>query len=121
LGSPVSRAANAASTSIEELDQDLFTRKHQQIRDRMASTKLQLDVLDRSKDETAELAVKVFELSQTLKEKWLTADYDTKRRLLEIVCLNCVLDGVTLVPEMRKPFDVLAEGLVSEKSRGDQI
>ncbi len=105
----------------DELDQEIFARKHQQIRDRMASTKLQLDVLDRSKDETAELAVKVFELSQTLKEKWLTADYSTKRRLLEIVCLNAVLDGVTLVPEIRKPFDLLAEGLVSEKSRRDRI
>jgi hypothetical protein len=49
-----------------------------------------------------------------------TADYDAKRRILEIVCLNCELDGVTLVPEIRKPFDVLAEGLLSEKSRGDQ-
>jgi site-specific DNA recombinase len=78
-------------------------------------------VLDRSHDETAELAAKVFELSQTLKEQWLTADYATKRRLLEIVFLNCVLDGVTLVPTMRKPFDVLAEGLVSENSRGDRI
>jgi hypothetical protein len=28
---------------------------------------------------------------------------------------------VTLVPTMRKPFDVDAEGLVSEKSRGDRI
>ena len=27
---------------------------------------------------------------------------------------------VTLVPAMRKPFDALAEGLVSEKSRGDK-
>lgn len=42
-----------------ELDQELFAKKHQQIRDRMASIKLQLDVLDRSKDETADLAVKV--------------------------------------------------------------
>src|SRR5690606_17155689 len=92
-----------------------------ELRDRLASIKLQLDVLDRSHDETAELAVKVFELSQTLKEQWLTADYATKRRLLEIVCLNSVLDGVTLCPEMRKPFDVLAEGLVSENSRGNRI
>jgi hypothetical protein len=34
--------------------------------------------------------------------------------------LNFTLDGVTLVPEWRKPFDVLAEGLVSEVSRGNQ-
>ncbi len=39
---------------------------------------------------------------------------------LEIICLNCQLDGATFVPEMRKPFDVLAEGLVSENSRGDR-
>jgi hypothetical protein len=49
-----------------------------------------------------------------------TADDDAKRRLLEIVCLNCTLDGATLVRELRKPFDVLAEGLLSEKSRGDK-
>jgi hypothetical protein len=34
--------------------------------------------------------------------------------------LNCRLDGATLVPEMRKPFDVLVEGLLSENSRGDK-
>ena len=105
----------------EDIDQELFAKKHTELRDRLASIKLQLDVLDRSHDETAELAAKVFELSQTLKEQWLIADYATKRRLLEIVCLNSVLDGVTLCPEMRKPFDVLAEGLLSENSRDDRI
>ena len=78
-------------------------------------------VLDRSHDETAELVGKVFELSQTLKQKWLTSDYAAKRRILEIVCLNCTLDGATLVPTMRKPFDVLAEGLISKNSRADRI
>jgi len=40
--------------------------------------KLQLDALDRSRDETAELAAKVFELSQTLRQQWLIADYGAK-------------------------------------------
>jgi site-specific DNA recombinase len=87
------------------------------LRDRVASIKLQLDVLDRFHDETAELAAKVFELLQTLRQQWLNADYAAKRRILEIVFLNCRLDGVTLVPTMRKPFDVLAEGLISKNSR----
>jgi hypothetical protein len=65
----------------------------------LASTKLQLDVLDSSRDENAELAVKAFELSQALKNKWIAADHATKRRILE---------GKTLVPTLRKPFDVLA-------------
>ncbi len=99
----------------EDIDQETFARKNTEMRDRLASIKLQLDAFDRSHDETAELASKVFELSQTLRQQWLTADYAAKRRILEIVCLNCTLDGVTLVPTMRKPFDVLAEGLISEK------
>jgi DNA invertase Pin-like site-specific DNA recombinase len=105
----------------EEVDEAMFARKHTEMRDQLAKIKLQLDVLDRSRDESAELAVKAFELSQTLRDKWLTADYSTKRRILEIVCLNCRLNGATLEPEIRKPFDVLAEGLISEKSRGDRI
>src|SRR5262245_36626295 len=35
--------------------------------------------------------------------------------------LNFRLMDVTLVPEMRKPFDLLAEGHFSEASRGDWI
>ena len=65
--------------------------------------------------------MKVFELSQDLRAKWLTADYAAKRRILEITCLNFSLDGVTLVPAMRKPFDMLAEGLDLKNSRGDWI
>ena len=70
------------------------------------------------KDDTA-MATKVFELSQSLNEKWLTADLPAKRQLLEIACLNSSLDGVSLVPEIRKPFDVLAEGQLVQFSRGD--
>jgi hypothetical protein len=57
--------------------------------------------------------------ARLVREKWLTADYSCKRRILENICLNFSLDDTTLCYEMRKPFDVLAEGLVSEKSRGD--
>jgi len=105
----------------EDIDQESFAHKHTEPRDRLASIKLQLDPVDRSHDETAELAARVFELLQTIRQQWLTADYPEKRRLLEIVFLNCTLDGVTLCPEMRKPFDVLAEGLLVSSSRDDWI
>lgn len=105
----------------DDVDQDTFARKHTELRDRLASIKLQLDVLDRSHDETAELAAKVFELSQTLQNTWVSADYATKRRILEIVCLNCRLDGASAVFTTRKPFDVVVEGLDLSKSRGDRI
>jgi site-specific DNA recombinase len=106
---------------LEEIDQDTFAAKGTELRDRIAQLSIQVDSHDRGRAEQGEIAVKAFELSQTLKEKWFTADYRAKRRMLEIVCLNFKLVDVTLVPEWRKPFDVLAEGLVSEKSRAERI
>ncbi|HWL08429.1 MAG TPA: zinc ribbon domain-containing protein, partial [Planctomicrobium sp.] len=105
----------------EELDEDDFARKRTELRDRLASIKLQRDAVDRSHDETADLASRVFELSQTLRQKWLTADCFEKRRILEIVFLNCTLEDVSLCPTIRKPFDVLAEGLISKNSRDGEI
>ncbi len=105
----------------EDIDQETHARKCTELRGRLASIKLQLDVLDCSHDETAELAAKVFELSQALGQKWVSADYAVKRCILEIACLNCDLVDTSLVPTMRKPFDALAEGPISKNSRGDWI
>ena len=106
---------------LEEIDESTFAAKNTEFRDRIAQVKLQLEACDRRRTEHGEIALKAFELSQTLREKWVTADYQAKRRLLEIVCLNFRLDGVSLVPTIRKPFDVLAEGLTSVEDRGDRI
>ena len=104
-----------------EFDATVFAKKQTDLRDRMASLKLQLDAVDRSHDESADLVSKVFELSQTLRDQWLIADHPSKRRILEIVCLNFLLDDTNLVYQMRKPFDVLAEGPSVSLSRDDRI
>ncbi len=106
---------------LEEIDADTFASTSRDLRDREAELKLEIDVADRGRHETIDIAVKAFELSQSLRDKWLTADYAAKRRILEIVCLNCSLDGASLVATMRKPFDLLAKGLVSKDSRDDKI
>ena len=78
-----------------------------------------MEATDRKKDEKGDLALRVFELSQRLREKWLTADFPVKRRLLNLVFLNLVLEGVSLVITCRKPFNSLVEGLsVSESGEG---
>lgn len=106
---------------LNEIDAHTFTAKKTELRDREARLKLQVETASRGRHENADLAVKAFELSQSLRQKWLTADYAVKRRVLEILFLNCRLVDATLVPEMRKPFDVVAEGLVFEQSRGERI
>lgn len=106
---------------LEEIEADTFATKDTELRDRVAQLKLQIEALDRNHDEDADIAIKAFELSQSLMDKWVTSDYTAKRRILEIICLNFRLDDVSLYPVMRKPFDVLAEGLLSQKSRGERI
>ena len=106
---------------LEEIDETTFAAKNTELRDRIAQLNLKVEASDRHRADHGEIAIRVFELSQELRNKWLRADRRAKRQLLDIVCLNFSLNGVSLVPTMRKPFDVLAEGLESAKSRDDWI
>ena len=106
---------------LGEIDDRTLTDKATELRDREASFMLKLAACDIGRHENNEIAIKAFELSQSLRAKWLTADYAAKRRLLEIVFLNFVLDDVTLVPDTRKPFDLLVEGPLVSSSRDDRI
>lgn len=106
---------------LEEIEADTYATKAQELRDRESDLKIQIDSADRNRHEIIDTAIKAFELSQNLRAKWFAADWAAKRRILEIVCLNWKLDGVSLVPEWRKPFDLLAEGLQKKDSRDDRI
>ena len=106
---------------LDEIEAETFAAKKGELASRAAKIKLQLDAVDRGKDENADIAVKAFELSQNLAPKWFRADTAAKRQILEIVCLNCRLVDVSLVPTIRKPFDVLAEGLLQKSGRGERI
>ena len=56
--------------------------------------------------------IKLFELAD---------DYDKGRRILAIVYWNFTLDGIKLVPTIKKPFDMLVEGLLVPSSGGGGI
>ncbi len=49
------------------------------------------------------------------------ARFARKRQIFETVFLNFSLDGVSLAPEWRMPFEVLNKRLGSEKSWDDKI
>lgn len=106
---------------LGEIDGDTFRSKQAELTERQDELTLQLEANSRQQAEQSDLAVKAFELSQRLVEKWVTADIPEKRQLLEIVCLNFRLDGVNVIATMRKPFDVLAEGPSLSISRGTGI
>ncbi len=95
-----------------EIEADTYSRKDGELRNLMKRLKLRLDSQEQQKTEIGDTAMKVLELSQCLKEKWVTADIAEKRVILEIVCLNLTLKNASLEISMRKPFDAIAEGLV---------
>jgi hypothetical protein len=105
---------------LDESNESTFAATGTELRDRIARLSLEVEDCDRDRSEQGAAAEKVFELSQTLTEKWVSADVSAKRQLLEIVCLNFPHDDATLSAAMRKPFDVLAEGLSVSFSRDDR-
>ena len=68
---------------------------------------MQLEVSDRDDREIAELAINAFELSQSLQERWLTADYHPKRTVLGITLESVRLNSEKVEFPRRKPFDLL--------------
>jgi len=105
----------------DEIDAATFSKKNTELRDRTAQAQVQLDALGRGRAEHAEIAVQVFELSQNFVAQWVKARPEAKRQILDLVCLNLKLNGASLCPTMRKPFDLTAEGLNLAKHRGDKI
>lgn len=105
----------------DEVDQSTFATKSAELRDRTRTLEDSMKDLAGGTGDSKQIAEKAFELSQSLTDKWLNASVQQKRQLLEIVCLNFSLDGVTLVPTMRKPFDILVEGPSVLLSRGNRI
>lgn len=60
---------------LDEIEDETYGRKNVELLDQIAETKLLLDKQERSKAEQGEVALKVFELSRTLRTQWLSADY----------------------------------------------
>ncbi len=94
-----------------EIEADTFSRKDSELRGLIRRLELQREGQGQQKTEIGEIALKVLELSQQLKEKWFSADIAEKRLILEIVCLNLVFKNGSLEITMRKPFDAIVEGL----------
>ncbi len=105
----------------DEIDADTFKAKDAEFREQRNLLNIRLEGQGRQRSEMGELAVRAFELSQTLKNKWVTADIAEKRMILELVCLNLTLKELTLEISMRKPFDQLAKGLSFEYGSGGRI
>jgi len=58
--------------------------------------------------------VRILELSQKAYSLYVTQDYWEQRKLLDLIVSNSVLKDGKLHTELRKPFDMLADGVAEE-------
>ncbi len=92
-----------------EIAAEEYALKRQELYERQSAIALQLQTSDRDGREIADLAIKAFELSQSLKEKWITANYNAKRTILSIMLKTVRLNSGNLEFIPRKPFDLLRD------------
>ena len=92
-----------------EINQEEFAAKRGELHDRQSALRLQLEVTDRDDRDVADLAIKAFELSQSLKERWLTADYRAKRTILDIMLESARSNSKNIEFSPRKPFNLLQD------------
>lgn len=90
-----------------EIGVDEYATKRRELHERQSAIALQLQASDRDGREIADLAIQAFELSQSLKEQWVSADYNAKRTILGIMLKTVRLNSGNLEFTSRKPFDLL--------------
>jgi hypothetical protein len=92
-----------------EITQEEYVAKRAELHDRQSALRVQLETSDRDDREIAELAIKAFELSQSLKERWLMSDYNAKRTILSIMLDSARLNSENVEFSLRKPFNLLRD------------
>jgi hypothetical protein len=103
------------------VDEVVYTAKAAELKAEAAKADEALAQLGDVDPGRAETAVALFDWTQNAAETWLGSNNSIRREILDLVCLNRTLTDVSLVTTKRKPFDVFAEGLVLENSRGERI
>jgi DNA invertase Pin-like site-specific DNA recombinase/ribosomal protein L37E len=99
------------------LDQKTFTTKTSQFKDQIAQARMDIQTSKAAPLTGFEQVLEVFDLAQEAAKRWETGDHAARRDLLDAILLNRSLSATSLVTTKRKPFDLLAEGLVLKKSR----
>jgi site-specific DNA recombinase len=103
------------------IDEALHKSKSEELRQDMARLDEAMEGQAPGEADTNDIALRLFDWCQNAAENWLGSTSTARREILDAVSLNRRLGADSLEISKRKPFDVLAEGSVLERSRGDRI
>ncbi len=90
------RSTTEYLNKLDNLDAEMCKRKDQELGSRATYLKVRLEGEERNQSEIGDMAMKLLELSQTLKNKWVIADVAENRAILEIVYSDFTFKDATL-------------------------
>jgi site-specific DNA recombinase len=103
------------------VDEATFGVKSGELKHQMAGVSESQERLGQLDERVRDRAIAVFDWCQNVADNWRRSNSAVRRQILDSVSLNRTLSATNLCISKRKPFDLLAEGLDSEQSRGDRI
>ncbi|MBI1374090.1 MAG: hypothetical protein GC159_15325 [Phycisphaera sp.] len=103
------------------VDKNTFTATSAQIKEETQKTEEDLQTSKAGPLTGFERVLEVFDLAQVAAERWEVLDKAGRREILDTILLKRTLNATSLETTKKKPFDVFAKGLFSDKSRGDRI
>ncbi len=91
------------------IDDEYFQHKRQQWDRERLELADEMERLGRVNAKTMDRALSTLELANSAYSQFISRSAQEQRDLLDTVLLNCSLQGGTLTPTFRKPFDILAD------------
>ena len=101
------------------LDEPRFSAKSVELRNEENVLNEQLQKIGEFDPAVGRAALAVFDFVQNAAARWESSNKAVRREILGTVLLKRTLFDVNLCVEKRKPFDLMAEGLILDESRGD--
>ena len=93
----------------------IWTSKNTELEDQAKELSNTISMFKDSPESFMECGVRIFELSQNAHQLFLNGTDDEKRRILNLVFSNITLKDGKLHYTYKKPFDMIAKGVVNQK------
>ena len=77
--------------------------------------RVQINRFEQADRNYVDRGIKIIELDQRAYSLYVEQELSEKRKLLNCVLSNSTLNGPTLCPTYKKPFDMIAEGVKTQK------
>ena len=103
------------------VDEGTLQKKSEELKREMSLVTEALERLPTTGPGDSKKAVAVFDFAQEVADSWQRSTWAARREILASVSLNRMLSDTSLCLTKRKPFDLLAEGLLFGESRGNWI